>query len=76
MIWTNLVGRDFTVAWYKNQPDSDAARFCMDVAAIIDPKLSASRIESATRKVRETGTNISDLGKLIAEAEEFRKRLD
>jgi truncated hemoglobin YjbI len=76
LIWTNLVGREFTMAWYENQPDSDAARFCVDVAAIVDPKLSASRIDSATRKVRETGFNISDLEKLTAEAEEFRKRLD
>jgi hypothetical protein len=76
MIWTNLVGRKFTVAWYKNQPDSDAARFCCDVAAIVDPKLSASRIITATRKIRESDINISDLGKLIVEAEEFRKRLD
>jgi hypothetical protein len=76
MIWTNLVGGEFTVAWYKNQPDSAAARFCMDVATIVDPKLSASRIVSATRKVRETGLDISDLEKLTAEAEEFRKRLD
>lgn len=76
MIWTNFVQRDFTVAWFKSQPDSDAARFCCDVAAIVDPKLSASRIITATRKVRETGINISDLDKLTAEAEELRKRLD
>jgi hypothetical protein len=76
MIWTNFVQREFTVAWFKSQPDSDAARFCCDVAAIVDPKLSASRIITATRKVRENDINISDLGKLIAEADEFRKRLD
>lgn len=76
MVWTNMVGKDFTVEWHKNEPISDAARFCWDVAQVVDPKISASRIETAMRKIRESGIDISDLGKLTAEAEEFRKRLD
>lgn len=76
MVWTNFVKRDFKLAWYKQHPDSDAARFCVDVAAMVDPKLTTSRIISASRKVREENLNISDLQKLTAEAEEFRKRMD
>ena len=76
MIWTNIVQREFTLGWHNQQPDSDAARFCVDVAAIVDPKFVQSRIISASRKVRETGLNISNLEELLAQAEEFRKRLD
>ena len=76
IVWTNMVGKDFTVEWHKNEPISDAARFCWDVALVVDPKISASRIETAMRNIRESGRDISDLGKLTAEAEEFRKRLD
>jgi hypothetical protein len=76
MVWTNMVGKDFTVEWHKNEPISDAARFCWDIALVVDPRVSASRIETAMRKIRESGYDISDLDKLTAEAEEFRKRLD
>ncbi|MCR9140309.1 MAG: hypothetical protein NXI27_30340 [Alphaproteobacteria bacterium] len=76
MVWTNMVGKDFTVEWHKNEPISDAARFCWDIALVVDPRVSASRIETAMRNIRESGRDISDLGKLTAEAEEFRKRLD
>lgn len=76
MVWTEIIGREFTLAWYKDIPDSDAARFCVDVAGFVDPKLSTSRIISASRKVREAGIGIKDLEKLVEEADELRKRLD
>lgn len=76
MVWTEIIGREFTLAWHKNSPDSDAARFCVDVAAIVDTKLSSSRITTASRKAREAGIGIKDLGKLIEEADELRKRLE
>ena len=76
MIWTDMLKRKFTVAWYKDQRDSDAARFCVDVAAIVDPNISASRLISATRQVRVGGIGIKDLPKITSQAGEFRKRLD
>jgi len=76
LVWTEMAGREFTLSWHGNDPDSDAARLCVDVAGIVDPKLSPSRIITASRKVRETGLGINGLGKLIADAEEFCKRLE
>lgn len=75
IIWTDMAKRDFTLAWYGNEADSDAARFCVDVGRVVDPALSASRIISASRKVRETGFRISDLDKIHDETDEFLKRM-
>lgn len=76
MVWTEIIGREFTLAWHKNNADSDAARFCVDIAGFVDPKLSSSRIITASRKVREAGIGINSLDKLIAEADELSKRLN
>ena len=72
MIWTGVLGREFTLAWYKNNPDSDAARFCVDVARMVAPKLSVSRIITSARIAREEGITIKDLEIISANAEGFR----
>ncbi|MBO6790062.1 MAG: hypothetical protein JJ894_05935 [Dinoroseobacter sp.] len=76
LVWTEIAKRDFTLAWHGNDADSDAARFCVDVARLVDYNLSASRIMNAARKVRETGIGINDLDKLVEDAEEFCKRIN
>jgi hypothetical protein len=76
LVWTEMAKRDFKLAWHGNDADSDAARFCVDVARLVDPNLSASRIMNAARKVRETGIGINDLDKLVEDADEFCKRID
>lgn len=76
LVWTEIIGRQFKLAWYKNGPDSDAARFCCGVAKIVDPEFSPSRIITASRKVRELGIGIKDLEKLSEKADSFSKRIE
>ncbi len=76
LVWTEMIGREFTLAWYQDGADSDAARFCVDIAGIVDPKLSASRVITASRKVRENDFGIKDLDKRFEDTDQFHKRLD
>jgi hypothetical protein len=81
LIWTEMLGREFKLAWYTDDHgfthgDSDAARFCVDLAGAVDMQISISRVVSASRKAREKPFGINDLGSLLAEADELRIRMD
>jgi len=50
-VWTETLRRDFKILWSDDgQWLTPAARFCFEVARIIDPGIEASRIRTAARR--------------------------
>ena len=76
-IWSSGLGRPFKLDWASDgEPITDAARFCVRIAHVVDPSLALGQIKTVSRKVREEAMVIRNLSEMPKGAEHYRKRFE
>ncbi|ABV92143.1 hypothetical protein Dshi_0394 [Dinoroseobacter shibae DFL 12 = DSM 16493] len=74
-VWEAILRRPFKLDWTgDSEPITDAARFCVRIAQVVDPTISFGRIANASRTVREKSMAVSDLGLTPEIMKHYRKQ--
>lgn len=64
-VYENFTGKRWSLLWNeKNEPFSEAARFCVDVVAVYDTGMISSRIVSSSVETRKKSYKVSNLEEL------------
>lgn len=76
-VWATVLGRAFRLDWASDgEPITDAARFSVRIARIVEPAATLQQIATAARKVREKGMSFMDLEELPEVMEHYRKQFE
>lgn len=60
ILWTEILGRKFTVDSHQGEPVSDAARFCVAVTRLTAPDITNSQVFTAMQHQRRTRRKLAN----------------
>ncbi len=77
LVWDTLLHRAFKLDWATNgDPITDAARFSVRIAHIVEPSLTLKQIATSARKVREKSISFRNLEEVPKVIEHYRKQFE
>lgn len=77
LVWDTLLQRAFKLDWATNgDPITDAARFSVRIAHVVEPSLTLQQIATSARKVREKSMSFRNLEEVPEVVEHYRKQFE